>query len=261
MIKVAVRFSLLAAITGVTLLALATNSFAQERSVKSSLCIPCLFGIELDAFDKSQRQAQGAARRRELETLRLGTVKRLSNETAGAFLQRVLPASYPAAYGNKNQVVEYSWRPSPFGQQLFFSVLCNGGDKWDIENDGGSDFFILDPFQPDTYSVQLVRLETMGDLTTVASVFFADVELDGRKELMILTKTSLRESTVDEQGERMFFHADHYATSIFRYKITSGRPQYQEDLTPRPYLNDLATAAAVRKALSYHRQSPKRTKR
>ena len=256
MIKVAIRLSLLEAITGVALLALATNSFAQQRSVKSSLCVPCLFGIGLDAFDKSQQQAQGAARRRELETLRLGTAKRLPSETVSAFLQRVLPASYPNAYGDK--VVQYSGRSGSFGKQLFFSVLCGGEDA--IENHGGSDLFILDPFQPDTYSVQILRLETMGDLTTVASLFFDDVDQDGQKELFVLMTSSLKESHYDKAtGELWPFHADHYQTHVFRSVAQSpfGRPQYEEDLTPRPYMDEMPTASAVRRALANYQQKHK----
>jgi|GEM_PF-3919917 len=251
--------SSLAAVVGLALAGVPINSAAQPpNSPKSPVCVPCLSGVGLNEYEAADRPAVAASRRRELETLRLGTARRRPNETVAVFLQRVLPASYSNAYGDGAKVVQYPWHPGPFGPQLFFSVACNGGDKWDIENNGGSDLFILDPLQPDTYAVQLLRLGTMGDLTTVAALFFADVNQDGQKELLVLKKVSLKESDIGEDGEREFFHADHYTTTIFRYRAqtAASRPRYEPDPTPRPYLEDLATAAEVRRALAYH--PPKR---
>lgn len=55
----------------------------------------------------------------EARTLRQGVARRQPAESVEAFLQRVLPASFPNSDAQP-QVIQYAWRPSAFGKQLFF---------------------------------------------------------------------------------------------------------------------------------------------
>jgi hypothetical protein len=50
-----------------------------------------------------------------------------------------------------------------------------------------------------------------------------------------------------------------WQTQVFRYAGLSrvGRPPYQPDQTPRPYLNELHATAEVRRALAQHPPRPK----
>jgi hypothetical protein len=96
----------------------------------------------------------------------------------------------------------------------------------------------------------------MGDLTNLESLFFADVDQDGRPELLALKECSLRDiGFTDKHGQSSYGHFSHYATDIFRLAgpDRAGRPRYQLDTTTRTYLDELATAAAVRRALARHR--------
>ncbi|KAA9333475.1 hypothetical protein F0P96_10935 [Hymenobacter busanensis] len=189
-----------------------------------------------------------AAQRTETQTMKTGLARRLADETDAAFLHRVLPL----AARTTTDVVAYPRRPGAYGRQLFFSLA--GGP----ENEYGTDLYVLDPYAPDTYAVQVLPLPTMADLTNLASLFFVDVDHDGQKELLALTTCSLREGFEGDDGEVLYGRAPHYQTLIYRLdgQHPDGRPRYREDHTPRPYLDELPTAAAVRAALARH-QPPK----
>ena len=168
------------------------------------------------------------------------TVRRLPGEADSTFVRRVLPL----AYAESNDLLAYAWRPGSYGKQLFLSRP--GG----ADNDYGVDLFILDPYQPDTYAVQKLAIGSQGDVTALAAVFFADANQDGRKDLLVISVCALREEE-EVDGEIMRGHVNHYRTDIWQYSPphAAGRPQYQPDPTPRPYLDGLPTAAAVRQAL------------
>jgi len=183
----------------------------------------------------------------EASTLRRGIAQRRAHEPDSSFLRRVLPIAYPAAYNDL--VITYAWRPTPFGKQLFFSRTNGGDNEYDLF------LYLLDPFQTDTYAVQAFDLGNMGDLTTVAAIFFADVDQDGPKELLALTECSLRETFKDINGE-LTGRVPHYETHVFQYAGVSkqGCPRYKEDNTPRAYLDGLPTATAIRRAITEHQQ-------
>lgn len=199
-------------------------------------------------FPPNNLPTDSAARYIENQTLRRGIAQRRPSESDTSFWRRVLPVSYPSAYNHLT--VEHAWRPTPFGKQLFFSATNGGVNEYDLF------LFILDPFQADTYAVQAFDMGNMGDLTTVAAIFFTDVDQDRRKELLSLNECSLREGFRTDNGEMIYGHAPHYETHVFRYVGLSrgGRPQYREDRTPRSYLDELPTAAAVRQAIIKHQQ-------
>lgn len=196
--------------------------------------------------------AATAAQRREADTRWRRLARRLPGEADTTFVRRVLPLS--SAYGL--DLVAYAWRPSAFGKQLFFTQ--RGG----ADNDGGTDLFVLDPYQPDTYAVQVIPVETMGDLTNLAALFFADANHDGRKDLLTLAVCALSEMRESDDGEMLPGHWNHYRTDVWQYAgpDKTGRPQYRQDPTPRPYLDELPTAAEVRQALARHQSRPGRAK-
>jgi hypothetical protein len=168
----------------------------------------------------------------------------LAGETDTTFVQRVLPRSYA---GHDNRLLAYAWRPSRYGRQLFFSRRSEDGY-------GGTDLFLLDPYQPATYAVQVLKLDNGGDLDNhLDAVFFADVNRDGRLELLVLTEDYVSEYD-KESGMRG--HATHYHTTVWRYGHigSEGRPHYWQDAAPRRYLDELPTAAAVRRALATHQR-------
>ena len=191
-----------------------------------------------------------SAQRREAGTRWQRTAHRLPGEADSTFVRRVLPLSYGAA-GDQG-VLAYAWRPNAFGKQLFFSR--RGG----ADNDGGTDLYVLDPYQPDTYAVQVLPVESMGDLTNLAALFFADANQDGRKDLLTLAVCALSETRESDSGEMLPGHWNHYRTDVWQYTRpdATGRPQYRPDPTPRPYLDELETAAAVRQALARHVRRP-----
>jgi hypothetical protein len=179
----------------------------------------------------------------------LGVVQRRLGEADTTFLRRVVPTSFPLA----SDLVAYAWRPSTFGKQLFFSVP--GSEETTAY---GRDLFVLDPFAPNTYAVQVLPLESMGDETALAALFFADVDHDGRKELLTLLSCELREPAFkDKHGQQSYGRFTHYQTLVFKTvePDPTGRPRYQLDPTERPYLDELTSAAAVRQALVRHNQS------
>jgi hypothetical protein len=195
-------------------------------------------------------QSPGAttpAQRREATTRWLGMAHRQPGEADSTFVRRVLPMSYPSY---SQDLLAYTWRPSAFGKQLFFARR-SGGD-----NEYGTDLFVLDPYQPNTYAVQVLAIPTQGDDTNLAAFFAADANYDGRKDLLAISQCDLRESVEVSKGEYMTARAAHYQTLIWQYEDSNGtgRPHYKEDETPRRYLDELPTAADVRRALAAHQR-------
>ncbi|MBH8556462.1 TonB family protein [Hymenobacter sp. BT442] len=176
----------------------------------------------------------------EERTRQQGEAQRLPCEADSAFVRRVLPVSF----AQSNDLLAYSWRPSAFGKQLFFSVP--GGDR----DAYGSALFVLDPYQPDTYRVLVLPIDSQGDLTYLSALFFTDANHDGRKDLLALSSCSLRDP-VKINGHWTYGRRTHYRTDIWQYRDVdpAGRPQYQQ-APERPDLNELATAAEVRQALA-----------
>jgi hypothetical protein len=194
------------------------------------------------------------SQRIEAQTLKKGIAHRQQGESDTSFLRRVLPVSYRCAYNNL--VVSYAWRATPLGKQLFFSRTNGGDNEYDLF------LFVLDPFKTNTYAVQAFDMGNMGDLTTVAALFFDDVDQDGQKELLVLSECDLKETVKGDDGERLFVHVPHYEVHVFKNVglDSDARPQYREDKTPRSYLDELPTAAAVRQALIRHRQKSSKRK-
>ncbi len=240
-----------------------TNMAAHHRLLK--LAIPLLLGIISLSFlqaklSPSYKQhasvaaipkpsnllSDSAAHDIEALTMRRGVVQRRPGEPDTSFLRRVLPVSFLSAYNNL--VVAHAWRPTPFGKQLFFSVTNGGANEYDLF------LFILDPFQDNTYAVQSFDMGNMGDLTTVAAIFFTDVDQDGQKELLALNECDLKETAKGDSGQTLYVHVPHYETHVFQYVGLNryGHPQYREDRTPRIYLDALPTAAAIRQAIIKH---------
>lgn len=184
----------------------------------------------------------------EDHVLRQGIAQRAPGEADTTFLKRLFPASFPPA----DDLVTYAWRPSPFGKQLFFSYRGRGDNAY------GTNLYVLDPFQPRTYAVHALTLPDMGDLTNLAAFFFADVNGDGQKELLTLLVCSLRETHKADDGELLSGHWDHYQTVVFQHAglDAASRPRYRLDPTPRPFLDELPTAAAVRRELTRHPVRP-----
>jgi hypothetical protein len=193
------------------------------------------------------------AQRREADTRWQRTARRWPGEADSTFVRRVLPRSL-AAY---EPVRTHAWRPSTFGKQLFFTRSGLARDN----NKQGVDLFVLDPFQPDTYAVQVLKVENRGDLTTsLADLCLADLDHDGRQELLALARYSLREEP-EVNGQVLAGHYDHFYTRAWHYAglDPAGRPCYKEDETARPYLDELATSTAVRHALArYQRRAHRR---
>lgn len=187
---------------------------------------------------------EALARYHEARTRQQGVAQRLPGEADTTFLRRVLPVAYPQSH----DLVAYAWRPSAFGKQLFFSVQ---------DEEGNVELLVLDPFQADTYAVQVLPITSQGDITTLEALFFADANHDGRKDLLALSSCSLRER-IKTGGQWMFAHNTHYITDTWQYPAldNTGRPQYKQG-PERPDLNELATAAEVRQALAAPARRPK----
>jgi hypothetical protein len=233
----------------------------ESHRVLSFLFILAL-GFGLIGFGQAKMYAQSITKattkpnsqRIEAQTLKKGIAHRQQGESDTSFLRRVLPVSYLCAYNNL--VVSYAWRATPLGKQLFFSRTNGGDNEYDLF------LFVLDPFKTDTYAVQAFDMGNMGDLTTVAALFFADVDQDGQKELLALNECDLKETVKGDNGERLFAHVPHYQVHVFQNigLDNNGHPQYREDKTPRSYLDELPTAAAVRQALMRHQQKSSKRK-
>lgn len=198
-----------------------------------------------------------AAMRREMALLKQGVVQRKPGEAEGAFVKRLFPASFEEG----SSLIRHTWRPSGYGPQLFF---------WHAERaeahrlGEGTELFVLDPIQPNTYAVQALLLEPIGDITNLLAFFFADVEQDGHQELLALVYAEVLEKGMlydgpGDKGTPAYGRMSHWQTQVFRYAGLSpaGRPRYQRDRTPRPYLNELSSAAQVRQALARHQRRAK----
>jgi hypothetical protein len=189
----------------------------------------------------------------EERTLRQGVAQRQPAESVEAFLQRVLPASF-ANPDDPPQLMQYTWRPSAFGQQLFFSA-----------NDPHEPYrlyvFMLDPYQADTYAVERFEVTPPdSDWAQLAALFFADANRDGRKELLVLVNSSVVTPTVID-GMNWPAHTTHYYTGIYGYLLAdqSQRPRYQE-YPHRHDLDELETAAEVRQVLAIPNRKQKTRK-
>jgi len=188
----------------------------------------------------------------ETRTLLLGEAQRQREEADSTFVQRVLPL----ALVESKDLLATTWRPSAYGKQLFFSRPSTGDDEQAL------DLVLLDPFGTDTYAVHTFTIPALshfiiasqGEATTLLAIFFADVNQDGQKELLVLSKGS----QVELEGWQT-----HYQTQVFQYLgfTSTGRPQYCEDTALHDYLDGLSTVSAVRRALAQHqlrRKAPPR---
>ncbi|SFQ82464.1 hypothetical protein [Hymenobacter arizonensis] len=217
------------------------------------LLLTACAAVRAQEFDSA---ADKAALLREVEILKQGVAQRKPGEADTAFLQRLFPASF-----EHEKAIRYAWRPSAHGPQLFFSRAQR--DELHTEGEG-TELFVLDPFQPGRYAVQVLFLEPIGDITNLAAFFFADVNQDGQKELLALVYAEVQRVVLLNVGpgkkERAVGRFSHWQTQVFRYRgrNAAGLPRYEPDQTSRPYLNGLRSAAAVRQALAQHQQQPKR---
>jgi hypothetical protein len=208
----------------------------------------------VEPTDLTEALTQSEAERLEAQTQQQRLAKRRPGESDVQFVRRVLPLSL--AYGG--HLITHAWRPSAFGKQLFLTKRGQG------DNEYGTDLLVLDPYRPNTYALQVLTLESMGDLTNLESLFFADVDHDGRQELLALKECSLRDvGFTDKHGQSSYGHFSHYQTDVFRLAGTdgTGRPRYQSDATDRAYLDELATAADVRSALAKHQSASHKSRR
>lgn len=179
----------------------------------------------------------------ETRTLLLGEANRQRGEADITFVQRVLPL----AFIESKDLLAATWRPSAYGKQLFFARPSMGEDEQAL------DLVLLDPFATDRYAVHTFTIPALshfimasqGEATTLLAIFFADVNQDGQKELLVLSKGS----QVEPEG-----WTTHYQTQVFQYLgfTSAGRPQYCEDTAPHDYLDELSTVSAVRRALAQH---------
>jgi len=210
----------------------------------------------VSAFAQARAQemtpvAYEAALRSEGELLKQGMVQRKPGEADTAFLRRLFPASF-----YQQEPITYAWRPNVYGPQLFFSH----SHRDESHNVGeGTELFVLDPIQPNRYAIQVLLLEPIGDITNLAAFFFADVDQDGQKELLALVYAEVQQVETQEDGEQLVGRLSRWWTQVFRYAGLSraGSPFYQPDRVPRPYLNELRSAAEVRRALTQQQQRPK----
>ncbi|RZK59237.1 MAG: hypothetical protein EOO59_07820, partial [Hymenobacter sp.] len=191
---------------------------------------------------------QAAAQRQESETRAQEVAQRQPGEENQAFLRRVLPVAYPAA----NDLLAYAWRPSAFGKQLFFSAPASPGDYYKTK------LFVLDPYQVNTYAVHTFDLAMSQECDrppVLNALFFADLNQDGQKELLALVSCDATAPTGrDADGVGQFAYTPHYHTQVYQCVglDNAGRPRYRPDPARRPYLQNLATVAAVRRALAQH---------
>jgi hypothetical protein len=187
-------------------------------------------------------EAQQAARRdtTEARTLRAGTLRPRPGETLGQLLHRTLPATCADTI---TQLVRYAWVPNAAGPQLFFDAQGYGPQA-----EYGAVVFVLDPLGAGAYHVQALDLGSMGDITTVRALFFADANHDGQKDLLALTACSLREGPTKEYP--LGWRETHYQTTAIycRGRDARGRPRYEQQYLAK--LDELSTAADVRKALA-----------
>lgn len=205
--------------------------------------VALLLTIELTRATKLLRQAE--AERGEDQTWRQSLARRRPGETDAQFVHRVLPLTLEY----EGNVTAYAWRPSAFGKQLFITRPGQG------DNESGTDLLVLDPYRPHTYALRVLPVRELDDRISLTDFFLADVDHDGHQELLALKRCDLRGTLLTRHGRSTYTGSEpRYATDVFRLAGTdrAGRPRYQPDNTERPYLDDLPTVAAVRRALARH---------
>jgi hypothetical protein len=211
--------------------------------------------------------AASAAQRAEATTRWQRMAVRRPGEADTTFVRRVLPLSYSSTeYGDLQAL---AWRPGPYGRQLVFTqrvrdpAQATGSYGW-----YDTDLFVLDPYAPRTYAVQQFHLGNMGDLPDQSvTPFVADVNADGRPDLVALITYSQSEAWEADDGNTYNGHFNYYRVQVWRTAglDKAGRPRYREDKTPYPYLEyrqdetpgpypDEFTPATVRRLLARHRR-------
>ncbi|MFD2719111.1 FG-GAP repeat domain-containing protein [Hymenobacter monticola] len=221
------------------------------RRVRVAVRVP----IELTGPHAPLRYSE--AQRLEDQTRQRGWARRRPDETDDQFVRRVLPISL--AEGGYGRVVAHAWRPGAFGRQLFLSVSPGQGD-----NPHGTDLLVLDPYRPNRYALSILPVRELDDGISLEDFFFADVNRDGREELLALKRCDLRGTLLTRHGRYTYSGSEpRYATDVFFLAGTSraGRPRYRPDTAERFYLDDLPTVAAVRRALARHWAGAGRRKR
>jgi hypothetical protein len=189
---------------------------------------------------------QSEAARLEAQTRQRGWARRHPGETDARFVRRVLPFSLTSS----GKLTAYAWRPSVFGKQLFLTVRPGQGD-----NEQGTDLLVLDPYRPNLYALRVLPVRELDDQISLLDFFFADVNHDGSPELLALKQCDLRGTLLMRHGRSTYTGSEpRYATDVFCLAGTdrAGRPRYRPDTIYRPYLDDLPTVAAVRRALARH---------
>ena len=214
--------------------------------------VALLVSIELTKHTRFMRQAE--AERREAQTWRRGWARRHPGETDAQFVHRVLPLSLEES----DKLTAYAWRPTAYGKQLFMTRQGQG------DNEYGMDLLVLDPYRPHTYVLRVLPVTGLDDRVSLNEFFAADVDHDGHPELLALKQCDLRGTRLERHGRETYTGSEpRYATDVFRLAGTdcAGRPRYQLETTYRPYLDDLPTGAAVRRAVRKHWTAGRKTHR
>lgn len=204
------------------------------------------------ALPKLRAQALEDDETIETRTLLAGEASRRPGEADSTFVRRVLPLSFAESH----DLLAAAWRPSAYGRQLFFSRPSHSE-----ANEQGSDLVVLDPFYENSYAVHVFLIPALnnfiiasqGKATTLTAIFFADVNQDGRKELLALSQGGI----LEPEG-----FMTHYQTQVFHYlgPTSRGYPQYYEDDALRQSLAELATVAEVRQALAQYQPQRRASK-
>jgi hypothetical protein len=210
------------------------------RRVRVALRVP----IELTGPHAPLRQSVAA--QLEDQTWQRRQARRHPGETDAQFVRRVLPLTLADGGGN---VTTHAWRPSAFGKQLFLTRSGQDG------NEGGTDLLVLDPYRPATYALRVLPVTPLDDAISLVDFFFADVDYDGKLELLALKRCDLRGSRTSRHGRETYLGSEpRFATQVFHLARPdrTSRPHYQHEGIERAYLDDLPTVAAVQRALAQH---------
>ncbi|MDO7848757.1 FG-GAP-like repeat-containing protein [Hymenobacter sp. M29] len=210
-----------------------------SRRVRVAVRVP----IELTGPHAPLRQSE--AQRLEDQTRQRGWARRRPGETDDQFMRRALPLTLTSG-----GLGAHAWRPGAYGRQLFIVSSSSQGD-----NQHGEDLLVLDPYRPHLYALGVLPIPPLDDAISVVDFFFADVNRDGRPELLVLKRCDLRGTLLTRHGRSTYSGSEpRFATDVFFLAGTSrtGRPRYRPDTVYRPYLDDLPTVAAVRRALTRH---------
>ncbi|MBH8570521.1 VCBS repeat-containing protein [Microvirga sp. STS02] len=209
------------------------------RPVRVAVRVP----IALTGPHVPLRQAE--AQHLEDQTLQRGWARRRPGETDDQFMRRALPLTLTAG-----GLTAHAWRPGAYGRQLFIVSSPGQGD-----NQHGADLLVLDPYRPHLYALCVLPVRPLDDAISVVDFFFADVNHDGNSELLVLKRCDLRGTRLSRHGRETYSSSEpRFATDVFFLAGTNraGRPRYRPDTVYRPYLDDLPTVAAVRRALARH---------